>query len=128
MEDDLLYAEELKAFDADGVANLVTACPRATRTATCSALSKLRPTRCGPCSSTLRLRTGRAPGRRTARACPLHLAGPAGDGIIYVGGIAGLTALGLLEWPIALVIAGGSVLTSADCDTVGRDLSGAVAA
>ena len=48
--------------------------------------------------------------------------------LVYVGGIAGLTALGLLEWPIALVIAGGSVLASADCDTVGRDLGGAMAA
>lgn len=30
----------------------------------------------------------------------------------YVGGIVGLTALGLIEWPIALVIAAGHVLAA----------------
>ncbi|GAA4874296.1 hypothetical protein [Actinomycetospora straminea] len=34
--------------------------------------------------------------------------------VVYVGGIVGLTAAGLLDWPIALVIAAGSVLTSDD--------------
>ena len=32
--------------------------------------------------------------------------------LAYVGGIVGLSALGLLEWPIALVIAGGHVLAA----------------
>jgi hypothetical protein len=32
--------------------------------------------------------------------------------LAYVGGIAGLAALGLLEWPIALVIAGGHILAA----------------
>ena len=32
--------------------------------------------------------------------------------LAYVGGIVGLSVLGLLEWPIALVIAGGHVLAA----------------
>ena len=32
--------------------------------------------------------------------------------LAYVGGIIGLSVLGLLEWPIALVIAGGHVLAA----------------
>lgn len=47
--------------------------------------------------------------------------------LVYVGGIAGLTVAGLLEWPIALVIAGGSVLTSDPGSRTGRDVGGAMA-
>lgn len=32
--------------------------------------------------------------------------------IVYLAGIGGLTALGLLEWPIALVMAGGSLVAA----------------
>ena len=40
-----------------------------------------------------------------------HADDPSRD-VAYVGGIVGLSALGLLEWPIALVIAGGHVLAA----------------
>lgn len=39
--------------------------------------------------------------------------------LAYVGGIVGLSALGLLEWPIALVIASGHILAAdRSCRTV----------
>lgn len=47
--------------------------------------------------------------------------------LVYVGGIAGLTALGLLEWPIALVIAGGHVLAADRSSRTVRDLGDAMA-
>jgi hypothetical protein len=46
--------------------------------------------------------------------------------LVYVGGIVGLTALGLLEWPIALVIAGGHVLASDRTNQTVRDLGDAL--
>lgn len=46
--------------------------------------------------------------------------------LAYVGGIAGLTALGLLEWPIALVIAGGHVLAADRSSRTVRDLGDAM--
>jgi hypothetical protein len=46
--------------------------------------------------------------------------------LAYVGGIAGLTALGLLEWPIALVIAGGHVLAADRSSKTVRDLGDAM--
>jgi hypothetical protein len=46
--------------------------------------------------------------------------------LAYVGGIAGLTALGLLEWPIALVIAGGHVLSADRSSRAIRDLGNAM--
>jgi hypothetical protein len=47
--------------------------------------------------------------------------------LAYVGGIAGLAALGLLEWPIALVIAGGHVLAADRSSRTVRDLGDAMA-
>ncbi|GAA4790094.1 hypothetical protein GCM10023200_26170 [Actinomycetospora chlora] len=46
--------------------------------------------------------------------------------LAYVGGIAGLAALGLLEWPIALVIAGGHVLAADRSSKTVRDLGDAM--
>jgi hypothetical protein len=46
--------------------------------------------------------------------------------LAYVGGIAGLAALGLLEWPIALVIAGGHVLAADRSSRTVRDLGDAM--
>ncbi|GAA4905730.1 hypothetical protein GCM10023204_08140 [Actinomycetospora succinea] len=46
--------------------------------------------------------------------------------LAYVGGIAGLTALDLLEWPIALVIAGGHVLAADRSSRTVRDLGDAM--
>jgi hypothetical protein len=46
--------------------------------------------------------------------------------LAYVGGIAGLAALGLLEWPIALVIAGGHVLAADRSSKTVRDLGDAL--
>jgi hypothetical protein len=46
--------------------------------------------------------------------------------LAYVGGIAGLAALGLLEWPIALVIAGGHVLAADRSSRTLRDLGDAM--
>lgn len=46
--------------------------------------------------------------------------------LAYVGGILGLSALGLLEWPIALVIAGGHVLSADRSSRTVRDLGEAM--
>jgi hypothetical protein len=46
--------------------------------------------------------------------------------LAYVGGIAALAALGLLEWPIALVIAGGHVLAADRSSRTVRDLGEAM--
>jgi hypothetical protein len=46
--------------------------------------------------------------------------------LAYVGGIAGLAALGLLEWPIALVIAGGHILAADRSSKTVRDLGQAM--
>jgi hypothetical protein len=46
--------------------------------------------------------------------------------LVYVGGIVGLTALGFLDWPIALVIAGGHVLASDRTNRTVRDLGEAL--
>ena len=46
--------------------------------------------------------------------------------LAYVGGIAGLTALGLLEWPIALVIGAGHVLAADRSGRTVRDLGDAM--
>ncbi|MHC1561019.1 hypothetical protein ACR9E3_18825 [Actinomycetospora sp. C-140] len=48
--------------------------------------------------------------------------------LAYVGGIAGLAALGVLEWPIALVIAGGHVLAADRSSKTVRDLGDAMTA
>lgn len=44
----------------------------------------------------------------------------------YVGGIVALSAFGLLEWPIALVIAGGHVLAADRSSQTVRDLGDAM--
>jgi hypothetical protein len=46
--------------------------------------------------------------------------------LAYVGGIVGLTALGLIEWPIALVIAAGHVLAADRSSQTVQDLGRAV--
>jgi hypothetical protein len=46
--------------------------------------------------------------------------------LAYVGGIVGLSALGFLEWPIALVIAGGHILSADRSSRTVRDLGEAM--
>ena len=46
--------------------------------------------------------------------------------LAYIGGIAGLAALGFLDWPIALVIAGGHVLAADRSSKTVRDLGDAM--
>lgn len=47
--------------------------------------------------------------------------------LVYVGGIVGLAALGFLEWPIGLVIAGGHLLAADRSSRTVRDLGEAMA-
>ena len=46
--------------------------------------------------------------------------------LAYVAGIVGLTAFGLMEWPVALVIAGGHVLAADRGAKTLRDLGRAL--
>ncbi|MEJ2885012.1 hypothetical protein [Actinomycetospora aeridis] len=82
-----------------------------------------------------------SPTEEAPRAERVRQAGPAGVSLpipwlgtielsrpelAFVGGIAGLTALGLLEWPIALVMAGGHVLAADRSSRTVRDLGDAM--
>lgn len=49
-----------------------------------------------------------------------------GPELIYVGGVVGLAALGLLDWPIGLVIAGGHLLAADRSSRAARDLGEAM--
>jgi hypothetical protein len=46
--------------------------------------------------------------------------------LVYVGGIAALGALGLLEWPIALVIGAGHLLAADRSNRAARELGDAM--
>ena len=46
--------------------------------------------------------------------------------LVYVGGVAALGALGLLDWPIALVIGAGHLLAADRSNRAARELGGAL--
>lgn len=62
----------------------------------------------------------------TVRVPAVGTFAPSTPQMIYIGGIAGMAALGLLEWPIGLALAGGHLLIADRSSPAARDLGEAM--